>query len=132
MGRVSRSTCTLYLKLCTKCEFLQFWNHTLLINVRWLRFILMTRWALDWEASSNQVKCEFASQNYQVISVKKLHIAHGFQWLLLICYNGCNLKNNSLRNAWWTGLDTPSGLDSYIGVDYKTCWGKFHILLQLL
>ncbi len=37
----------------------------------------------DFEAPSHQVKSEFTSQSYQVISVSKLRLLHSFQWLLL-------------------------------------------------
>ncbi len=37
----------------------------------------------DCEASSHQVKSEFASQNYLVISVSKVRLCHSLQWLLL-------------------------------------------------
>ncbi len=45
------------------------------------RSILTDRY--DCDASSHQVKGKFASQNCQLISVSKLHLSHGFQWLLL-------------------------------------------------
>ncbi len=61
------------------------------------------------EASSFQVKSEFAYQNWQVISVVKVRLFHDLQWLLLVAtINVWNLNISSLCNAWRTGLDTSS------------------------
>ena len=49
------------------------------------------------EASTHQIKSEFASQNYQVISVSKFRLPHSFQ----------------LRNARRRGLDTSYGEGYY-------------------
>ncbi len=43
------------------------------------RFILTDR---DDELLSHQIKSEFASPNYQVISVSKLCLSYSFQWML--------------------------------------------------
>ena len=42
-----------------------------------------SRFNYDCKASSHQVKSEFASQNYQVISVSKLRLSYSFKWLLI-------------------------------------------------
>ena len=50
---------------------------------------------------SHQVRNEFASQNSHVISVSKLNGC-------CRCCNGYLSTTSRLRNAWWTGLETPS------------------------
>ncbi len=71
----------LHITLCTKCEFLPFWNRIFTIKTQDSTWQTGT---YDCEASSHQVKSEFASQNYQIISVSKLRLSHSFQWLLLV------------------------------------------------
>ncbi len=106
---VPRLMCSLHVTLCTKCEFLPFWNHIFTVKM-WgeSRFNLTDGYLWLWyEASSHQVKSEFTSQNYQVISVLKLCLSHSFGCCLLL--QQLKFKCSSSCNARKTGLETSSG-----------------------
>ena len=118
------STCPSHVTLCTKCELLQFeivFRHKNNFTIKICgdsRFILQKteKSTNDYEASSQQVKSEFASQNCHVISVSKIKTPSFPRFSIMSrtaarCYKFWNKCHQFMQCMTFAGLDTSSGLE---------------------
>ena len=107
MCPVPQSKCILLLHvtLCTKCEFLPFWESIFTINVR--QFILADLYWWLWRFVPSKMNVPLKI-NPQVISVSKVCHFYAFQCFLLTVTMVEIKYTSSLHNAWWTGIDVSS------------------------
>ncbi len=121
MCRVPRSTCTLHVTLCTKCEFLPFWNRIITIKM-WgeSRFNLTDGYLWLWSFVPSSQKWIRLTKLPSYFSFKTPSFPQ-FSIAVARCYNGWNLNNRSFRNARRAGLKTSSASKLWIELKHSPC-----------
>ena len=114
MCRVPQSTCTQHVILCTKCDFwplYKMWIFTIFkphfhhkISRRFQ--ILMT---VTVKLHPIKLKVESPLNISKLFQFQNSSLSNSFHWLLLAA------TTSHLRNAWWIGLETSCGLESWNG-----------------
>ena len=108
MCPVPPSTCTLHATLCTKCDFLPFWNRIFTIKMGGeSRFNLTDGYLWLWSFIPSSQKWIRLSKLPSYFSFKTPSFPQ-FSMAVACCYNGWNLNTSILCNAQRIGLETSS------------------------